>query len=172
MSSANVFDAYSKYPSYELDKTLSESVYGRFQIKIENALLRLPKEKVLLCRLPMVFGQGAPRIKEIRQAIIEKTAIEVFPNLIVNVNTIDKLCTQLLYLINQNAHGIYHLGSEDLVPHEEFIQELVRKLRLGNPVYKRIYTTNEDRYLAVLAKENPLPAAQNFCYQDCVNDHF
>lgn len=172
MSSANVFDAYSKYPSYELDKTLSESVYGRFQIKIENALLRLPKEKVLLCRLPMVFGQGAPRIKEIRQAIIEKTAIEVFPNLIVNVNTQDKLCSQLLYLINQNAHGIYHLGSEDLVPHEEFIQELVRKLRLGNPVYKRIYTTNEDRYLAVLAKENPLPAAQNFCYQDCVNDHF
>jgi len=29
LSSANVFDAYSKYPSYEYDKTLSESIYGR-----------------------------------------------------------------------------------------------------------------------------------------------
>ena len=28
ISSANVFDAYSKFPSYEFDKTLSESVYG------------------------------------------------------------------------------------------------------------------------------------------------
>ncbi|MGB5229264.1 MAG: NAD-dependent epimerase/dehydratase family protein, partial [Eudoraea sp.] len=28
LSSANVFDAYSKFPSYEHDKTLSESVYG------------------------------------------------------------------------------------------------------------------------------------------------
>ena len=36
LSSANVFDAYSKYPSYEFDKTLSHSVYGHFKIKIEN----------------------------------------------------------------------------------------------------------------------------------------
>src|SRR5690606_28747028 len=32
ISSANVFDAYSKFPSYEFDKTLSESVFGRFKI--------------------------------------------------------------------------------------------------------------------------------------------
>ena len=44
LSSANVFDAYSKYPSYEFDKTLSHSVYGHFKIKIENMLLRLPKK--------------------------------------------------------------------------------------------------------------------------------
>ncbi len=44
LSSANVFDAYSKYPSYEHDKTLSHSIYGHFKIKIENMLLRLPKK--------------------------------------------------------------------------------------------------------------------------------
>ena len=44
LSSANVFDAYSKYPSYEDDKTLSNSIYGHFKIKIENMLLRLPKK--------------------------------------------------------------------------------------------------------------------------------
>lgn len=42
LSSANVFDAFSNFPSYEYDKTLSESIYGRFKIKIENMLLRLP----------------------------------------------------------------------------------------------------------------------------------
>ena len=34
LSSANAFDAYSKYPSYESDKTLSHSIYGHFKIKI------------------------------------------------------------------------------------------------------------------------------------------
>ena len=34
LSSANVFDAFQHFPSYEYDKTLSESIYGRFKIKI------------------------------------------------------------------------------------------------------------------------------------------
>ncbi|MEN8790330.1 MAG: sugar nucleotide-binding protein, partial [Flavobacteriaceae bacterium] len=56
LSSANVFDAYSKYPSYEYDKTLSESIYGKLKIRIENMLLRLPKAKTAILRVPMVFG--------------------------------------------------------------------------------------------------------------------
>ena len=53
LSSANVFDSYSKYPSYETDKTLSDSVYGHFKIKIENMLLRLPKRQIVIIRLPI-----------------------------------------------------------------------------------------------------------------------
>ena len=53
MSSANVFDAYSKFPSYEFDKTLSQSVYGRLKIKIENALLRLPARESSVVSAPI-----------------------------------------------------------------------------------------------------------------------
>ena len=56
LSSANVFDTFEHFPSYEYDKTLSESIYGRFKIKIENNLMRLPSAKYVLVRLPMVFG--------------------------------------------------------------------------------------------------------------------
>jgi len=58
------------------------------------------------------------------------------------------------------------------VPHEEFIQEIVHKLRMGNPVYKRIYTTNENRYLAVLSKDNPLPQEITHSYKDCLDAHY
>ena len=75
LSSANVFDAYSKYPSYEHDKTLSNSIYGHFKIKIENMLLRLPKKKVAIIRMPMVFGAQSPRIQVIKQSLKEKTPI-------------------------------------------------------------------------------------------------
>jgi dTDP-4-dehydrorhamnose reductase len=157
ISSANVFDAYSKFPSYELDKTLSNSIYGHFKIKIENMLLRLPKKKVAIIRLPMVFGAQCPRIKEIQDLIKNNEAVEVFPNLVMNVTLDTKVTQQIHYIINRNKYGIYHLGSTDLVHHDDFIKELSQTL-FSNPVsFKRVYTTNEERYLAVLPKYNLLP---------------
>ncbi|MDG1729541.1 MAG: sugar nucleotide-binding protein [Algibacter sp.] len=158
LSSANVFDAYIKYPSYEEDKTYSNSIYGHFKIKIENMLLRLPKKQVAILRLPMVFGAQSPRVQEIIKFINEKEPIEVFPNLIMNVTTDSKVTQQIHYIINRNKYGIFHLGSNDLVHHEDFIKEIIASLEFENkPIYKRVYTTNDDRYLAVLPKFNKLP---------------
>ena len=171
LSSANVFDAYSKYPSYENDKTLSESVYGRLKIRIENMLLRLPTKKMGILRVPMVFGNNSPRIKEIKKAIWNNEAVDVFPNLIMNVTYDDKLTQQLHYLINHNKTGIYHLGSTDLVHHEDFIKDIVDRIGNFNPIYKRIFATNEDRYLAVLPKVNKLPRNLQVSYQEIIDHH-
>jgi len=157
LSSANAFDAYSKYPSYELDKTLSDSIYGHFKIKIENMLLRLPKRKTVIVRLPMVLGTQSPRIKEIKQLIEAGSPVEVFPNIIMNVTSDTKVTQQIHYIINQNKTGIFHLGSIDLVHHDEFFKDIVNIISTNNVVYKQVYTTNEDRYLAVLPKYNKLP---------------
>lgn len=170
-SSANVFDAYSKYPSYENDKTLSESVYGRLKIKIENMLLRLPKKKAIILRFPMVFGNNSPRIKKIQTSILNNEAVEVFPNLIMNVAYVDKLTQQIHYIINRNKSGIFHLGSNDLVPHEDFMTEIIERIGSFNPIYKRIYTTNDERYLAVLPKTNKLPKNLQTSYQDVIEHH-
>ncbi|WP_296385597.1 sugar nucleotide-binding protein [Winogradskyella sp.] len=157
LSSANAFDAYSKYPSYEHDKTLSHSIYGHFKIKIENMLLRLPKKQVAVIRLPMVFGVNCPRILDIKQNIIDKKAVEVFPNLIMNVTLDKKVTQQIHYIINRNKHGIFHLGSMDLVHHDEFIKDVIAFITEKKILLKHVYTTNEDRYLAVLPKFNKLP---------------
>lgn len=171
LSSANVFDAYTKFPSYEYDKTLSESVYGRLKIKIENMLLRLPKTKMAILRIPMVFGNGSPRIREIKSFIWKNEAVEVFPNLVINVTNDDRLTQQIHYLINRDKGGIFHLGSRDLVHHDDFIKEVVERIGSFNPIYKRVYTTNEERYLAVLPKDNPLPANLQISYQDIIDHH-
>jgi dTDP-4-dehydrorhamnose reductase len=157
ISSANVFDAYSKYPSYENDKTLSESIFGRLKIKIENMLLRLPKRKYAILRFPMVFGVTSPRIEEIKKQLKENKSIEVFPKLVMNVTTDKRLSQQIHYIINRNKSGVFHLGSKDLVHHDDFIIEIINKLGDYQPIFKHVYTTNEDRYLAVLPKTNPLP---------------
>lgn len=170
LSSANVFDAYSKYPSYEYDKTLSESIYGRLKIRIENMLLRLPPKKMAILRLPMVFGNASPRIREIKQALEREEPIEVFPNLVINVTSDDKLCQQIHYMVNRDRHGVYHLGSTDLVHHDDFIREITQHLSGQTPVFKRVYTTNEERYLAVLPRENLLPKNLQLQYQEVI-DH-
>jgi dTDP-4-dehydrorhamnose reductase len=157
LSSANAFDAYSKYPSYETDKTLSHSIYGHFKIKIENMLMRMPKRQVTILRLPMVFGTNCPRIQEMKQLISEKEAVEIFPSLIMNVTLDKKVTQQIHYIINRNKSGVFHLGSTDLVHHNEFIKELVGNIIGSKVPFKQVYTTNEDRYLAVLPKYNTLP---------------
>jgi dTDP-4-dehydrorhamnose reductase len=170
LSSANVFDAYSKYPSYEDDKTLSNSIYGHFKIKIENMLLRLPKRKVVVLRLPMVFGAQSPRIKDVFQHLKEHTPIEVFPNLIMNVTTDSKVTQQIHYIINRNKTGVYHIGSKDLVHHDEFIRDIIASLGNYNAIFKRVYTTNDDRYLAVMPKNNRLPKHLQLTSQDILNE--
>tara|TARA_R110001583_G_scaffold153828_1_gene305519 strand:+ start:484 stop:1317 length:834 start_codon:yes stop_codon:yes gene_type:complete len=171
LSSANVFDAYSKYPSYENDKTYSNSIYGHFKIKIENMLLRLPKLQIVILRLPMVFGAQSPRITEILQSVKEKEPIEIFPNLIMNVTTNTKVTQQIHYIINRNKSGIFHLGSTDLVHHDDFIKEIAASLNLEEKaIYKRVYTTNDDRYLAVLPKFNKLPKHLQLISQDILKE--
>lgn len=171
LSSANVFDAYSKFPSYEFDKTLSQSVYGRLKIKIENTLLRLPQERMAILRLPMVFGKGSPRVKEIHEALHKSENIEVFPNLIINVTHHDRLSQQVHYIINRDLSGIFHLGSKDLVLHEEFMKELIQQFGNFHPNLKRVYTTNDDRYLAALPKYNPLPDYLQAQVQEVIKHH-
>ena len=170
LSSANVFDTFEHYPSYEYDKTLSESIYGRFKIKIENDLLRLPPSKFVLARLPMIFGNQSPRIKELDQAVLENKTIEVFPNTIINVNNDIKLSQQIHYIINQQLTGVFHLGSTDLIHHFDFIKLLVQKRHQTGAIYKQVYTTNQMRYLAVLAKENKLPSNLLFSYTEILDD--
>lgn len=168
LSSSNVFDAFTNYPSYEYDKTLSQSIYGRFKIKIENALLRLPNEKYNILRLPMVFGSESPRIKELRLICDLGEPIEVFPNVVINVTEISKLTQQVHYIINRKRQGVFHLGSNDLIHQKDFIQDVCKALEIHNPLFKNVYDSNFDRFIAVLPKDNLLPKNLQFEVQDVV----
>jgi len=56
------------------------------------------------------------------------------------------------------------------VHHEDFFSEIISSLGYKNPLYKRVYTTNEDRYLAVLPKENKLPKHLQILSQDILSE--
>ena len=169
ISSANVFDAFTNYPSYEYDKTLSQSVYGRFKIKIENALLRLPNHKYNILRLPMVFGVNSPRVLEIKNKIEFGVALEVFPNVVVNAAEISKLTQQIHYIINRKKQGVFHLGSNDVMHQHKLITDIAEVIGFKNPLFKQVYDSNYDRYLAVVPKDNILPKNLQVSIRQVVN---
>lgn len=168
LSSANVFDRFTNFPSYEYDKTFSESIYGRFKIKIENALLRLPPSKYVICRIPMIFGHQSPRIITLKNQLKNKEAIEVFPNVVINATHIMKLTQQIHYLINKRRRGVFHLGSSDLTHHIDLIREICQALGYPHPLLKQVYDSNEDRQLSVLPKDNLLPRHLQLSIDDVV----
>ena len=170
ISSANVFDVFSNYPSYEYDKTLSESVYGRFKIKIENALLRLPNHLYNIVRLPMIYGHKSPRLKELKLMHELNEPIEVFPNVVINATTHDKFAQQIHYIINRELEGVFHLGSRDLVHHKELIQDILKGLKLEQPIFKNVYNSNEDRFIAVIPKHNELPKNLHITIDEVVSN--
>lgn len=118
----------------------------------------------------MVFGAYSPRVEEIKFFLKEKQPIEVFPNLIMNVTTDSKVTQQIHYIINQNKSGIFHLGSEDLVHHDDFFKEILNSLGVNKPIFKQVFTTNNDRYLAVLSSKNKLPDHLQLVSQDILTD--
>ena len=170
LSSSNVFDSFHNSPSYEYDKTLSESKYGIFKIKIENAILRMKNKNFVIARLPMIFGLNCPRIKEMKDKMLEKKPFEVFPNSIINVNSILKLCQQIHYIINQELNGIFHLGSTDLISHHEFFKKLAIHRNFEKIVFKQVFTINDLRYIAVLPRENKLPSHLTITCDEVLSD--
>ncbi len=170
ISGANVFDAFHNYPSYEHDKTLSESIYGRFQIKMESQMLKLPYIKKLIIRSPVVFGLKTKRMKEIEFKIEKKIPIEVFPNTIINFSSLNRLTQQIHFIINHKLSGIYHLGTDDLISHSELIEKIVSARYLIKMICKRVYVSNHVKYLALLSKKNRLPKHLHYNIDQGIKD--
>ena len=158
LSSVNVFDGSTDLPSYEDTRPRAVSEYGRFKASVEKLLFEKIKHQVSILRLPMVLGAYSPRILQLRQAIKHQAVFDVYPNLIVSVTTANTIAQQIHYIINKELRGVFHLASNDLVHHQDLFTEICEKIGNKTPIFKSIYNSNDDQYLAVLPKFNTLPA--------------
>tara|TARA_B110000003_G_C16631486_1_gene526822 strand:+ start:547 stop:1401 length:855 start_codon:yes stop_codon:yes gene_type:complete len=158
LSSVNVFDGLSSLPSYEETRPTAVSEYGKFKVSLEKLLFEKIKNQVSILRLPMVLGAYSPRILQVRQAIKHQAVFDVYPNLIISVTTANTIAQQIHYIINKELTGIFHLASNDLVHHQDLFIEICEKISNKKPIFKSIYNSNDDQYLAILPKYNILPA--------------
>lgn len=170
LSSVDVFDAHTKLPSYELDKPLAESDSGKHHLKMERIVRQLPSKQWIIARLPLILGVHSPELLHLKQAIKHNADFEIYPNLVISTTTNNKIAQQIHYLINQDKHGVYHLSSEDMTHHDDLFVELAQKISDEAPIFKKVYSSNEDRYLAILPKENKLPKNYRISVADVIAD--
>ena len=81
-----------------------------------------------------------------------------------------KIVQQIHYIINKNLEGIFHLSSNDMIHHSELFYEINDKLGLKNVIFKKIYTSNKDSYLAILPKQNLLPKNYQITLNQIISD--
>ncbi len=170
ISSSQVFDAYGKFPSYEFDIPKSQSLEGVQKIQLEKLIQTLPESQYAILRLPLVLGVNAPILFMLKQAIKHQASFDVYPNLIVSATTSDKMAQQIHYIINHHCTGIYHLASEDVMHHDEIFREISDRISSKRPVFKKVYSSNEDLFLALLPKENKLPKNYRITIAEVIED--
>ncbi|MBL6877640.1 MAG: sugar nucleotide-binding protein [Flavobacteriaceae bacterium] len=169
ISSSSVFDGYKNYPNYEFDKTFSKSNFGYLKIKIENKLLKLDENKYTIIRVPFLVGMNSLHIKKIKNEVKLDIPIEVFPNLIINIINIKKITLFIHHIINKKINGIIHLGSKDLIHHVDLIKEILKALKIDSYRLKYVYTTNDNRYIALFNKNKKLPKYLDFKANSIIN---
>ena len=170
ISSAEVFDGKFMHPSYENDVTLSETAAGKFKISIEKLFLENIPHQTAILRLPKVLGINSPEILHLRQCIRHKATFEVFPNLVITTTTINKVCQQIHYIINHSLRGIFHLASNDMVHHEDLFREISSKMGDKMPIFKSVFSSNDEQYHAIIPKKSKLPASHQITVSQVIEE--
>ncbi len=127
-STANVFDGDYSMHHTETDRPVSVSDYGNFKINCENALKQILAERVIIIRIPQIWGVNSLRLNTIKESINNNAVIDVYCNLECN-NLLDtQLAKQMRFILEKELKGIFHLGTVDMMTQSEFVERIVRKI--------------------------------------------
>lgn len=151
-STTNVFDNNFSKPHYEDDETNSQTDYGQYKMECESRMAAILHDQVCILRIPQVWGEFSPRMKELQNSVQTKKEITVYPELFINTNTDIVIAKQLCYIIENDLHGIFHLAAEDMIGYKELYVHLIEGLCLCAPVLKE--DISEKGYFVILSKRS------------------
>ncbi|MGG3471392.1 sugar nucleotide-binding protein [Neobacillus pocheonensis] len=160
-STTNVFDGDLLRAHIETDIPIAESDYGKFKIKCENMLKEILEERVIVIRIPAIWGKDSQRWTLIKESIINNKVIDVFSNLVCNNHLDVLLAKQLRFIIENDLKGIFHLGSEDIMTQGEFFEQMISKLTSKkNLLLYNLYLDKVDTfYFSLNSNRHDLPSS-------------
>lgn len=146
-STTNVFDNDMSRPHYENDMVNSFTEYGKYKIECEKRITEILQHNAIILRLPQVWGKNSPRLDQ----LYNNETVTVYPKLFCNMNTDVIIAKQLLYIIESNLKGIFHLAAEDVINHKDFYRELIKWLGYDVRLQE---SYDEEGYFALLSNRN------------------
>jgi dTDP-4-dehydrorhamnose reductase len=157
LSTANVFDSLTDKAHSEDDSPESLSDYGNFKIACENLMLDELGSLLTVLRLPMVFGLGSSRVQNILMDLKVGNPLKAYRDFYVSLHSDILLADQIAYLMDNEIHGVVHLGSMDVIKHEEMIYKLAHQLGYQSPNVQLDRLQDQPYYLALKSSRDLFP---------------
>lgn len=172
-STSNVFDASTDSPHFEKDTPSAASDYGKFKAECERVLAEMLQDKLIIVRIPTLFGHDTPRTNELRQQLRDGETIKIYTNLYSTRNTDQLLSRQLTYLIEQGLTGIFHLGTSDIMNHSEFLKKLLARWGYTDVVFEELMQETfssviPEKYYNSLLTNRPLPKELQITHEQLI----
>ena len=126
LSTDDVFDGKSKKPYTEFDDTNPLTVYGASKRAGENYVKEFT-HKHFIIRSNWVYGKdGHNFVNQVLEAAEKGNALSVAADQFGSPTSAKDLARMILYLINTNEYGTYHVTCSGVCNRHEFAQEILR----------------------------------------------
>lgn len=126
LSTDDVFDGQSKKPYTEFDDTNPMTVYGRSKRAGENYVKEFT-HKHFIIRSNWVYGKGGTNfVNRVLAAADEGKSLSIASDQFGSPTSAKDLARMILYLIDTNEYGTYHVTCSGICNRYEFAKEILR----------------------------------------------
>ena len=126
LSTDDVFDGKSKKPYTEFDDTNPLTVYGASKRAGENYVKEFT-HKHFIIRSNWVYGKyGHNFVNQVLEVAEKENTLSVAADQFGSPTSAKDLARMILYLINTNEYGTYHVTCSGVCNRHEFAQEILR----------------------------------------------
>jgi len=129
-STSGIFSGKKKQPYTEHDIPIPQNIYGKSKYKGEQAVLEcMPESDVLILRAGWLFGGGVEdkkfvgKIYKLAHKLSQLKAVDDIlgsPNYTVDIGKL------ILYLLENNIRGIYHVANKGYATRYDIAREIAR----------------------------------------------
>lgn len=156
MSTANVFDGNLSQPWSEDDPPMPKSDYGSFKRDCEAMLSRLLGDQLIIFRLAAVWSFDCPRVQQLKLHSQNRAPHCTYPNYMINVTLAKQIGGYAKYVLDHDLHGIFHIGTTDMVDYFSFEKMVCRALNIEFPQFVT-EAAAEKVFFAVLPSRTEIP---------------
>ena len=157
MSTANVFDRNLSQPWSEDDPPMPKSDYGSFKRDCEAMLGQILGSQLIIFRLAAVWSFDSPRIRQLKLHSQNREPRYTYPNYMINVTLARQIGEYSKYVLDHNLHGIFHVGTTDMVNYSSFEKMICQALDIKFPQFVTEEAAAEEVFFALLPSRKEIP---------------
>lgn len=156
LSSANVYDGILNQPHIETEEPIAESDYGKYKIACEKLLVDSLGKDVAIIRIPEIWGKDSPRLNQFIESVKQQKTIATYENIYVNYTTNIQIANMVLYILENDLRGVFHVGTNDYCEYIQFQTTLAQRLGLPKPQFT-VTKADTALYQAVIPGRAEIP---------------